>query len=107
MDSATSTDTVESVLKKVHKKYSGAAYPYGAMNFHRHVGHTRRGRVNFLKISAPDSLMTTYQVNLISAESIWLDNTFCNSENHFPHFIFPIILLLIHIALIFTQKIVL
>jgi hypothetical protein len=58
------------------------------MNFHRHVGHTRRRRVNFLKISAPDSLMTNYQVNLISAESIWLDNTFCNSENHFSTFYF-------------------
>jgi hypothetical protein len=40
----------------------------------------------FPKISSPDSLMTTYQVNLISAESIWLDNTFCNSENHISTF---------------------
>jgi hypothetical protein len=32
--------------------------------------------------------MTNYQVNLISAESIWLDNTFCNSENHFSTFYF-------------------
>jgi hypothetical protein len=44
-----STETVESVLNKVHKKNFGAAYPYGAMNFHRHVGHTRRRRVNFSK----------------------------------------------------------
>jgi hypothetical protein len=30
----------------------------------------------FLENSTPHSLMTTYQINLISARSIWLNSTF-------------------------------
>ncbi len=51
---------------------------------------------NFLKISVPHSLMTTYQMNLISAGSISLESTFKKAEDAtlLPtiHFIFYAVL---------------
>jgi hypothetical protein len=88
------------------KADENVAYSYGAMSFHSRAGssflnshqldgavtlkgsHSIGDRRIFLKISAPNSLMTTNRMNLIWAGSISLNSTFKGTV--FPYFSFPL-----------------